>query len=112
LAVAVGTPAVVLFSGTNRVEQWRPWGRRIVVLRHDVACSPCHRQTCPWMEHPCMSGLTAQSVSRAIRQLRFEVRSVPAASQGDAEQAVEQPAKLASLDMIELSSSPMARKSA
>ncbi|HVC98744.1 MAG TPA: glycosyltransferase family 9 protein [Pirellulales bacterium] len=66
LAAAVGTPAVVLFSGTNRVDQWRPWGRRVVVLRHEVACSPCHRQTCPWMEHPCMSGLTALAVSRAI----------------------------------------------
>jgi len=70
LAAAVGTPAIVLFSGTNRVEQWRPWGGQVAVLRHETACSPCHRQTCPWAEHPCMSGLTPEAVMRQLRQLR------------------------------------------
>ena len=69
LAAAVGAPAIVLFSGTNRVEQWRPWGERIAALRHETACSPCHRQTCPWAEHPCMSRLTPQAVFRQVQQL-------------------------------------------
>lgn len=69
LAAAVGTPAIVLFSGTNRVEQWRPWGRQVEVLRHETACSPCHRQTCPWSEHPCMSRLTPVSVFAQVQRL-------------------------------------------
>lgn len=69
LAAAVGTPAVVLFSGTNRVEQWRPWGRQVEVLRHETACSPCHRQTCPWSEHPCMSRLTPLAVFAQVQRL-------------------------------------------
>ena len=35
LAACAGVPSVVLFSGTNRVGQWRPWSRRSLVLRHD-----------------------------------------------------------------------------
>lgn len=69
LAAAVGTPAIVLFSGTNRVEQWRPWGERVAVLRHETACSPCHRQSCPWAEHPCMSRLTPLAVFRQVQNL-------------------------------------------
>lgn len=66
LAAAVGTPAVVLFSGTNRVAQWRPWGAQVDVLRHEVACSPCHRQICPWADHPCMSRLSPHQVMQRL----------------------------------------------
>lgn len=66
LAAAVGTPAVVLFSGTNRVAQWRPWGAQVDVLRREVPCSPCHRQVCPWADHPCMSGLTPHEVMQRL----------------------------------------------
>ncbi|HEV3023623.1 MAG TPA: glycosyltransferase family 9 protein [Pirellulales bacterium] len=107
LAAAVGTPAVVLFSGTNRVEQWRPWGRHIVVLRHEVACSPCHRQVCPWVEHPCMSGLTAQAVSRAIGRLRSEIATTHAAEQISAYSADR-----ANSDTARLHASPAVRRSA
>ena len=69
LAAAVGTPAIVLFSGTNRVEQWRPWGAQITVLRQETACSPCHRQTCPWADHPCMSRLTPGEVLRQLPRI-------------------------------------------
>ncbi len=65
LAAAVGTPVVVLFSGTNRVEQWQPRGRRVEVLREPVACSPCHRHECPLADHPCMRGLRPEQVLAA-----------------------------------------------
>jgi ADP-heptose:LPS heptosyltransferase len=74
LAAAVGTPAMVLFSGTNRVEQWRPWGSHVTVLRHETACSPCHRQSCPWADHPCMSRLTPSEVLRHLAS--FEVSEI------------------------------------
>jgi ADP-heptose:LPS heptosyltransferase len=62
LAAAVGTPAVVLFSGTNHPQQWKPWGTHVAVLRHEVACSPCHCTTCPLANHPCLRQLMPQTV--------------------------------------------------
>ena len=69
LAAAVDTPVVALFSGTNRSRQWRPRGRRVVVLRHRVACGPCHRQECPRPDHPCMRGLTPATVAWEVAEL-------------------------------------------
>jgi len=68
LAAAAGTPTVVLFSGTNRPRQWRPWGGLVRVVRHAVECSPCHRRSCPWREHPCMRGLSPGEVAEAIER--------------------------------------------
>lgn len=68
LAAAVGTAAIALFSGTNRVRQWRPWGRRVLVARYGVSCSPCHLRQCPLPDHPCMTGLTPEAVMRKVRQ--------------------------------------------
>jgi ADP-heptose:LPS heptosyltransferase len=68
LAACAGIPSVVLFSGTNRPSQWRPWSRRSLVLRHDVACRPCHHKVCPLADHPCMSGIAPERVYRAARR--------------------------------------------
>ena len=66
LAATVGRPVVVLFSGTNNPRQWRPCGEQVTVIRNPVECSPCHAQCCPLPNHPCMRGLTPDSVARAI----------------------------------------------
>jgi ADP-heptose:LPS heptosyltransferase len=68
LAACAGTPSIVLFSGTNRSRQWRPWSRRSLVLRHDVACRPCHHKVCPLADHPCMTGLNPERVYLAARR--------------------------------------------
>ena len=68
LAAAVGTPEVVLFSGTNNPAQWQPRGPDVTILRHPVECSPCHRRHCPLADHPCMEGLPAEAVARAVCQ--------------------------------------------
>ncbi|HEY5311551.1 MAG TPA: glycosyltransferase family 9 protein, partial [Pirellulales bacterium] len=65
LAAAVGTPAVVLFSGPNDARVWRPAGD-VVVVRQPVACAPCHRTACPLADHPCMRGIEPQRVAAAI----------------------------------------------
>lgn len=65
LAASAGTLSVVLFSGTNRVRQWRPWSRHSLTLRHRVPCHPCHQKVCPLANHPCMSGLSPDRVYRA-----------------------------------------------
>jgi lipopolysaccharide heptosyltransferase II len=68
LAAAVGTPAVVLFSGTNDPAVWRPIGPRVNVLRHAVACGGCRLTQCPVVGHLCMSGITPNEVSAAVQQ--------------------------------------------
>jgi len=72
LAAAVGTPTVVLFSGTNSPRQWQPCGGQVSVIRHEVDCSPCHRERCPRAGHPCMKLLhprqIATEVERVLRQ--------------------------------------------
>ncbi len=69
LAAAVGCPVVALFSRTNQVRQWRPWGRG-VVLQGQVPCGPCHREQCPVAGHPCMAWLTPAVVQVAVKQQR------------------------------------------
>jgi heptosyltransferase-2 len=77
LAAAVDAPVVVLFSGTNCAEQWRPHGADVAVLRHAVDCSPCHRTRCPRPGHPCMTGLAPEvaleEVARVLARRRNRV---------------------------------------
>jgi heptosyltransferase-2 len=69
VAAAMGTPSVVLFSGTNRVECWRPLGQEVHVLRRAVPCSPCHMNVCPIAGHPCMSEISPAEVFDTARQI-------------------------------------------
>lgn len=68
IAASAGIPSVILFSGTNKVDQWRPWSRRSLVLRNPVSCSPCHQKVCPLADHPCMTGLEPERVHRAAKR--------------------------------------------
>ncbi|WP_422925349.1 glycosyltransferase family 9 protein [Singulisphaera sp. PoT] len=68
LAASAGIASVVLFSGTNRSAQWRPWSRRSLVLRKEVPCRPCHHKTCPLADHPCMTGLKPERVYKASKR--------------------------------------------
>ena len=53
LADAVRTPLVVLYSGTEYDEQWRPRAVRHRLLRRPTDCQPCYRFTCP-IGLPCL----------------------------------------------------------
>jgi len=77
LAAAVNTPAVVLFSGTNRPRQWQPRGKEVTVLRHQLDCSPCHRERCPRPGHPCMRGLLPERVLAEIVRVLRRRNAVP-----------------------------------
>lgn len=68
LAACAGIPSVILFSGTNRPHQWRPWSRRSLVIRGKVACRPCHQKVCPLADHPCMTSITPERVHRVARR--------------------------------------------
>ncbi|MEN3535363.1 glycosyltransferase family 9 protein [Microbispora sp. ZYX-F-249] len=48
LASALGTPVVVLFAGTEQVEQYRPRFGPASILTVPTACSPCRQFACPF----------------------------------------------------------------
>jgi len=62
LAAAVKAPLIALFGPTA---PWRtgPYGDRSRVLRKDLACSPCFKETCSTME--CMRSLSVEEVMEA-----------------------------------------------
>jgi heptosyltransferase-2 len=68
IAASASAASVILFSGTNRPRQWRPWSRRALVLRQKVSCRPCHHKSCPLADHPCMTGLEPDRVYRSARR--------------------------------------------
>jgi ADP-heptose:LPS heptosyltransferase len=46
LAAAVGTPCVVAATARDVPGRWAPWGVGHHLIRKDVPCSPCFRETC------------------------------------------------------------------
>lgn len=63
VAVALGTPAVVLFGPTSLAKtNWNL--ERVRALAADVACRPCYHRVCP-TDHRCMTRLPADRVVAA-----------------------------------------------
>ncbi len=91
LAAAVGAPVVALFSGTNDPKQWRPWGESVCVLRHAVACSPCHRQVCPLADHPCMNQLTPEVVLQTVAGMLDSIQRIENPIEDPIESPMEDP---------------------
>ncbi len=48
IADAFARPMVILYSGTELEEQWRPRGSPVKLLRRNTHCSPCYAFTCPY----------------------------------------------------------------
>jgi lipopolysaccharide heptosyltransferase II len=62
MAAALGTPVLVLWSGTNPPEVWRPRGKQVLVLQNPVPCQYCEQIQCPVAGHPCMTNLSVERV--------------------------------------------------
>ena len=74
LADAVGTPEVVLFSGTDYEEQWRPRATAHRLLRRPTSCHPCYLFECP-IGLPCLD-IPPEEVVENCDAVLEEVRSV------------------------------------
>lgn len=77
LAAAAGANVIVLFSGTNDAQQWRPWGEKVRILQHAISCSPCYFKKCPLAGHPCLSNLTPTLVADELRSFIDTPRLLP-----------------------------------
>lgn len=68
VAVAVGTPSVVICSGADP-QRWAPLDHhRHRTLAHPVACRPCMHAACP-IGHPCALGIEVDAVMREARDI-------------------------------------------
>ena len=71
LADAVRTPEVVLFSGTDYEEQWRPRSTAARLLRRPTPCHPCYLFECP-IGLPCLDIAPEEVVAAAEALLTNE----------------------------------------
>ena len=72
---ALRVPGVVLFSGTELEEQWRPRSAPHRLLRRETWCSPCYAFTCPY-NLECLD-ITPEEVAMAGLSLLAEVEGRP-----------------------------------
>ncbi|HEU5230139.1 MAG TPA: glycosyltransferase family 9 protein [Ktedonobacteraceae bacterium] len=77
LADAVCTPVVVLFSGTDYEEQWRPRFTRARLLRRPTPCHPCYLFECP-IGLPCLD-ISPEEVVQEVEALQEDVRHTQSA---------------------------------
>lgn len=78
LAAATGTPVVSLFAPTVPAERWRPWGVPHVILgAQDAPCADSRARACPVPGHPCLSGVTPDQVTAAVRRLAIRPGNTP-----------------------------------
>ena len=62
LASAVDTPCFGIYGERDNPGQWSPLGTGNSVVFHAVACSGCRLFDCPLPDHPCMIGISVESV--------------------------------------------------
>lgn len=80
LADAMRTPVVVLYSGTEYEEQWRPRDTPARLLRRPTPCSPCYLFECP-IGLPCLDIPPSEVVSAAGELLSNATEFRPAANE-------------------------------
>ncbi len=69
VAAGLGTPSVVIASGSD-VARWAPLDRqRHRVLWKDEPCRPCGHVDCPVAGHPCAVGVTPEAVRAEAESL-------------------------------------------
>ena len=67
IAVAVGTPSVVVFGSSN-IAHWRPWNTAPAeVVFEEMPCQPCHGYFCEqFAQHECILRVPVTRVKAAI----------------------------------------------
>ena len=74
LADAMKTPEIVLFSGTDYEEQWRPRTTSSILLRRETACHPCYLFECP-IQHACLD-ISPEEVVEEVETMLEDSRTV------------------------------------
>lgn len=67
IAWAVGTPIVAIFGPTNH-EKYGPTGKKDIIIRKPLPCSPCQSALCI-KDNECMRNISADEVFQAVRNI-------------------------------------------
>ncbi|MBN1475014.1 MAG: lipopolysaccharide heptosyltransferase II [Syntrophaceae bacterium] len=67
IAGALNIPTVAIFGSTNPVTT-SPVGEKIIIVRKEVSCSPCLKETCP-TDFRCMNLITVDDVLSAAQKI-------------------------------------------
>jgi ADP-heptose:LPS heptosyltransferase len=68
IAAALGVPTAAIF-GPSSVNQWAPRGTSVLVLRHEMPCSPCTVSAMKNCRHrDCLAALTPAEVIRQLER--------------------------------------------
>ena len=62
IAGALDIPTVSIFSGTNRMNEWKPENEFVCGIQRSVECQPCERIICFKYDHDCMNLITSRDV--------------------------------------------------
>jgi len=73
IAGALNIPTIALFGSTNPVTT-APAGNQSVIVRREVSCSPCLKETCP-TDFRCMKLISVEDVLTAAQKLLKDGRS-------------------------------------
>lgn len=84
IACAVGTPTVSTMGPTDP-DLWYPQGDEHVVIRHDLACSPCSRPFC--RQHTCMQSISVKEMEEAVNIQMGRINKEKAISSGSINRA-------------------------
>jgi heptosyltransferase II len=73
IAGALNIPTIALFGSTNPVTT-APAGNKSTIVRREVSCSPCLKETCP-TDFRCMRLISVEDVFKAAQKLLKDGRS-------------------------------------
>jgi hypothetical protein len=65
IAASLKIPSVILFSDTNRREEWKPLALNVIAIRNYVVCGGCFSYNCPITQHDCMKLISVNRVLEA-----------------------------------------------
>ena len=69
VAAAYQIPTVAVFGPTRHLETSQWMNPKSIIVRHEMACAPCMKRTCPLKHHACMKEISAQEVLEAIPKI-------------------------------------------
>ncbi len=76
LADALGTPSVILYSGTDLESQWMPRATPTRLMRRPTPCHPCYLFECP-IGQPCLDIPPSEVAEAALGLLQIEHAALP-----------------------------------
>jgi len=72
LAAAFAIPTISIFGPTRHIETHQWMNPQEMLIRKEMACSPCMKRTCPLKHHECMKLITAEDVLKRLKRHTHE----------------------------------------